>query len=96
MPLTQWRDIRKEYFNKMINDWVDVFRKWMDSGYEVGLYVIYKDLMDAKKGPRVIKKMANLLNEAGFSIVDDDDDLCCVWYNGVSAGNIREYHQNSK
>ncbi len=95
MPIDQWRKIRKEWFGKMMSEWVGAFTDWMNAGYEVGLYIVYEDLMDGQKGPKVLKEMANVLNEAGFSTVDDKD-LPCVWYNGIGAEHIREYHKNSQ
>ncbi len=92
--IEKWRESRDQWFHKFLDGYIDKLKSYTDLEYEVGLYIAYEDLMDAVEGPKVLKEIAKVLNEAGFETVEDDH-LSCVWYHAVGADNIMNYHNNS-
>ena len=93
-PIEDWRKSRDEWFDKSLNSTINELKSYTDFEYEVGLYIAYEDLMDVVKGPKVLKEISKVLNEAGFETVEDSH-LPCVWYDAVGADNIMNYHKNS-
>ena len=68
---------------------------WRDnSNYDVGLYIVYEDLMDENKGPDVLRRIATITREAGFTITIEDEDISCAWYNSLGEERVEQYRKN--
>ncbi len=91
-PIEEWRLLRDTYLTKMMGEWVSDIKDWMKADYEIGLYIVYEDLLDIQNGPNVVRQIANLLKEGGFSVVDDDH-IPCVWYTSIGEKKIQHYHK---
>jgi hypothetical protein len=93
VPIDEWRNVRDTYIEKMMDEWVDKITEWKKTDYDVGLYLVYEDLLDSVKGPGVVKQIGNLLHESGFEIVNEEQ-IPCVWYSAVGEAEIKQYQKN--
>lgn len=93
MKIENWRALRDEYLDGMIDGWIQHITDWKKTKYTLGMYIVYEDLMDYEKGPGVFKKMANVLNEGGFETVQSDDQIRCAWFMSLGKENIMKYHE---
>lgn len=100
-PEDDWQTVRDGWVKPMFVQWKNSIMAWRDSKYELGMYLIYEDLMDVQRGPKVLKKMAELFDEAGFDAEQDEEAIKCIWYNSIGRENIlyhkkmigHEYHE---
>jgi hypothetical protein len=78
-----WRGIRDEYFNVSLAGWMTTIRTWKNmSYYTIGTYVPYEHWLDPDRGPAVIQQIADVLQEAGFSVAPPQD-IPCIWYHST-------------
>ena len=92
MDIKTWRKTRDEWLTKMIDDWVGTINEWRKMpDFEIGLYVVYEDLMDPHQGPNVLREMAKVFREAGFSTIEDGK-IACAWLMSLGADNIQQHH----
>jgi hypothetical protein len=69
--IEQWRQLRDDWFDKMLDDWFHVLALWRDSSYKLGTYVVFEHLMDPSKGPKELMKVREVLGGAGFKVSDE-------------------------
>ena len=104
MKIDNWRNTRDVWIDKMMNDWVEQIVDWRkNEDYDAGLYVVYEDLMDAVRGPSVVREIAKVIQGAGFDTVaigdgdknnDNDDDIPCIWLNSLGQDSLELYQKN--
>jgi len=100
-PENDWQSVRDGWVKPMFVQWKNSIMAWRDSKYELGMYLIYEDLMDVNRGPKVLKNMAQLFDEAGFDTEQDEEAIKCIWYNSIGRENLlnhkkmlgHEYHE---
>lgn len=88
-----WMKYRDTYFNQLLNAWTESLKTWSETRYKLAMYLTYEDLMDINKGPKALKKLADILKQAGFDVVEADDAIKCIWFNAVGAEQIQRHHQ---
>lgn len=91
-PEDDWGETRDGWVERMWKQWKKSILEWKASKYDLGMYLVYEDLMDVRRGPKTLQKMAVLLQEAGFDVVDDEDAINCIWYNGIGKERL-EVHK---
>jgi hypothetical protein len=72
MNVETWRKTRDLYIEEAFGSWKSVITTWK-SGYDyykISMYLPYEHLMDAVKGPRLIQRLAQQLQSAGFNTVN--------------------------
>lgn len=85
MPIAYWRQIRDDWLEAAgVATWMSVLTTWknMTEYQGIGLYLPYEHLLDVKKGLAATSRLANMIRDAGFPVVDEDD-IACVWYRAV-------------
>ncbi len=86
-----WRAARDQWFEGMIDIWKKTLVTWNETkNYDIGMYLVYEDLYDIKRGPLLMKKLRSFLIEAGFNVAPDED-LNCIWYNAVGEDNLKRF-----
>merc|ERR1711884_182940 len=75
-PKDQWKSTRAEWLSKMVEEWIQNLRDWQNAPYEPALYIVYEDLIDPIKGPKVMKRMAKVLKDNGVETIEDKDIQC--------------------
>ena len=102
MTIESWRSTRKEWFEQMVEGWIAQIQEWRDSQFDIGMYIVYEDLMDPKRGPEVVRQLAKVFKQAGFDTIDigidddDDEQMTCAWMTSIVVESIKEYHANNK
>ena len=91
-PIDTWRQTRDNWIDGLFDGWLKVLREWKKSSYDVGVYLIYEDLMDIKKGPTALKGLRNLLEKDGFDTVTEDN-LGCIWYESIGRESLEQHHK---
>lgn len=111
-PLDEWRSNRDQFLSTGLFDgYVKQLRTWHDytsntatttlttssSYYTIGMYLVWENWMDPKRGPAELVRLARLLSKVGFPILIDDFDLdmaTCVWYRSIGGKEALErYHK---
>jgi hypothetical protein len=95
ITIESWRSTRKDWFEKMVEDWIKQIKEWRDSQFDIGMYIVYEDLMDPKRGPEVVRELAKVFKQAGFDTIDDEQ-IRCAWMTSIGVESIKEYHVNNK
>jgi len=90
-PEDEWASTRDGWVAPMFKQWKNSIHSWRDSKYELGMYLVYEDLMDVNRGPQALKKMAALFKEAGFDAESDEEAIQCIWYNGIGKESIENH-----
>jgi hypothetical protein len=84
----------------MVEGWITQIQEWRDSQFDIGMYIVYEDLMDPKRGPEVVRQLAKVFKQAGFDTIDididDDEQMTCAWMTSIVVESIKEYHANNK
>lgn len=98
VSVDEWREFRDLYALSTIKSWTHQIETWqnlMPSYYQVQLYLAYEHLMDYRRGPETIRKLAKVLKKAGFDTANADDDevATCIWYKGVGVDAIMQYER---
>ena len=75
LSIEDWRMLRDDWFDKMLDDWFNILALWRDSSYKIGAYVVFEHLMDPSKGPQELKKVRELFAEAGFDVAEEVSTL---------------------
>ncbi len=57
-----------ENYRTLLMDWRE------HENYNVGMYVVYEDLMDVTKGPNVLRDIGYFIKDAGFDVTLSLDD----------------------
>jgi len=92
MGEAQWRIMRDEHIEGLMKEWQSFFRAWKkDSSYKTGMYIVYEDLYDVDEGPKALKRLRNILHEAGF-IVAPEVDIPCIWFNAIGEDELQQNH----
>ena len=93
LPEENWREARDDWFEGMIELWKKTIVTWKETkNYDVGMYFVYEDLYDMKKGPLLMKNLRSFLIEAGFNVASEHE-LNCIWYNAVGEENLRRFRK---
>ena len=79
----------------MVEGWITQIQEWRDSQFDIGMYIVYEDLMDPKRGPEVVRQLAKVFKQAGFDTIDDEQ-IRCAWMTSIGVESIKEYHVNNK
>ena len=87
-----WRLARDVWGKDRVEGFKSHVNKWKESKLDLGMYLIYEEFFDPRKGPIIMKKLRSLLVEAGFKVVEEKD-LACAWYNAVGLENIQRYQK---
>ena len=85
-----WRSARDEWGKNVVEGFKNHVNKWNETKLDHGMYLVYEDFFDPKKGPIVMKKLRSLFVEAGFKVVEEKD-LACAWYNAIGLENLQRY-----
>jgi len=91
MSENEWRKNRDEYFNGLIREWVNFLETWKSSSYKTGMYLVHEELHDVNEGPKALKRLRNILLNAGF-VVAPEVDVPCIWFNTIGEDNIQQNH----
>jgi len=94
VEIDNWREARDTWFNAMMDGWIATINDWKESDYEAGIYIVYEHLMDIRKGPKVVRRIGEVLKQAGFDVVVDDEQISCVWFNALGKERIEQYHKS--
>lgn len=80
---SDWRSIRDEWGKGAFGGWKSVVTTWKQMReYDVALYVQYEALMDPERGPAELQRIADLLQQSGFSVAPKED-VPCIWYKVI-------------
>jgi len=71
-PEEDWKKLRDEYFESMVDDWKDLFVSWRKTKYNVGMYLVYEDLFRYSTGPDTLQTLGTFLRNAGFGVIIGD------------------------
>lgn len=85
VQIDDWRHFRDQWLEpNAIDGWKSIITTWKNmTEYDgVGLYLPYEHLMDVKKGPELVSKLAAVIRGAGFPVAPESD-VACVWYRAV-------------
>ncbi len=91
VPEEDWGETRDGWVERMWIQWKRSILEWRESQYELGMYLVYEDLMDVRRGPKTLMKLAGLLQEAGFDVVEDEEAISCIWYNGIGRNRLETH-----
>mmetsp|Transcript_14430 Transcript_14430/g.21163 ORF Transcript_14430/g.21163 Transcript_14430/m.21163 type:complete len:378 (-) Transcript_14430:67-1200(-) len=86
VAVDSWRKDRDLYFADGLQGWKDQIKEWkvsMKEVYNISMFIPFEHLVDATKGPELLKRLTKLLEDFGFPIVVADDDMPCVWYKAL-------------
>jgi len=89
-----WQQVRDDFFEYMVEEWLQTIRIWKRSDFKVEFYLEYEDLMDYTKGIKVLQKLRSLLQSSGFAIVPEED-IPCIWINSIGEERLRRYYNNN-
>jgi len=93
MSEESWQNMRDEYMSVLIEEWKAFFRAWKtDSNYTTGMYLVYEDLHNIDEGPKAVKRLRNILHNAGF-VVAPEVDVPCIWFNAIGEDQLQQYHE---
>lgn len=71
----EWRSFRDSWFNT--TGWKQSFVAWKQLNYyNISAYIPYEHMTDPVKGPEVVKKVAKVLQEAGYTTAPADQLPC--------------------
>jgi len=88
-----WQETRDKFLPIMIEEWKSVLKAWKESThYKVGMYLVYEDLMNERKGSDVLNTLRALFDSAGFSVAPKED-LTCIWYNAIGKERLEQYQK---
>ena len=94
-PVEDWRKFRDQWYKGVPEGYVSLIRTWKNlQHYDVGTYVQYEEMMDPKRGPQAMTRLANLLQASGFDVAPQED-LSCIWYQTIKPeyDRLKEYKQ---
>lgn len=90
--IENWVDFRDKYLHDFMQQWKESLTTWKKSRYKLATYLTYEELMDVQRGPRALKRVAGILKDAGFYVIEDDDAVNCIWYDAIGSEQIRRHH----
>eukprot|EP00977_Amphora_coffeiformis_P017260 scaffold5533_cov159-Amphora_coffeaeformis.AAC.16 len=90
VPKEEWISSRDEWVKSSFEAWKNFFTEWknMNDYYEIGMYVVYENLLDPDTGITVVERLAEQLKQAGLEIAPVEQ-IPCIWYQSVEP----EYHR---
>ena len=101
MPEENWKSLIDQYLKEDLwKNWKSIITAWQESKFDLGMYFVYEDIFSKEKGPRVLQKMALLLQEAGFEVpvLKDniegtvDEKMYCLWSSlEKPSGGVHDY-----
>mmetsp|Transcript_30197 Transcript_30197/g.46063 ORF Transcript_30197/g.46063 Transcript_30197/m.46063 type:complete len:341 (-) Transcript_30197:238-1260(-) len=93
MPLMEWRKSRDDSLENMWKQWKKQYLSWKNTEhYEIGMYLVYEDLMDPERGTQAITNVSQLLQKAGFATMPNED-MACLWYQTFGGDVLDQYYQ---
>ena len=88
----EWRTARDTWLKTQVEGFKSQVNRWKETKLDLGMYLVYEDLFDPKKGLIVMKKLRSLFVDEGFKVVEEKD-LACAWYNGIGLENLQRHQQ---
>jgi hypothetical protein len=84
-PENSWRSFRDQWFG--VHGWAQTIVDWKgltddNEYYKIAMIVQYEKLMDPIHGPKIVQRLGNLFQEAGFESTPliTLEDAKCIWY----------------
>lgn len=97
-----WKKLRDEYFESMVDNWKDFFVTWRKTKYNVGMYLVYEDLFRYSTGPDTLQTLGTFLRNAGFGVIigdgggdGGDDEILCLWHSIDPKNRMQERYSNN-
>lgn len=92
LPREEWRKVRDEWFDGMLESWEKLIVTWKATKYSVGMYLVYEDLLDIHAAMETMKNMMLFLIKEGFQVVPDEE-LDCIWFKAVGKDNLERFYK---
>lgn len=92
LPEKEWRRVRDEWFDGMLESWEKLIVTWKATKYNVGMYLVYEDLLDFDRGVETMKKLRLFLLKEGFEVIPQED-LGCIWFKAVGKDTLERYYR---
>jgi len=92
----EWIKFRDEYVGNdtnshLFNEWKSFITEWRDmKPYHVGGYLPYEHWIDEAKGPRLVRKLSQILEAEGFPILYNNTDKECLWHKHILAPTLED------
>jgi hypothetical protein len=93
LPQEEWRRVRDEWFDGMMESWKKLIISWKSTKYEVGMYFVYEDLFQIETGIETMKAIRLFLQQEGFQVVSEDE-LGCIWFDAIGKDDLERYRRN--
>lgn len=89
-----WRSNRDVWLSTVLGTWRDAIVEWNSlQKHNISFYVPYEHLLNKDRGPALVKRIAALLIDFGYSVATEDSDLKCIWYQNVGRTRLQQYHE---
>ena len=88
-----WMDERDKQFRNFMNDWIRMFKTWRDTSYTKAMYLAREEIMEISGGVKALQRLSNILKEAGFPVVLDED-IICVWKHIIGQEKVEQHRRN--
>jgi hypothetical protein len=95
LPEEQWRDVRDQWFDGMLEAWRNSIVTWSQTTYDLGMYLVFEDLFNMERGIGSMKKLRVFLQEAGFEVATEDE-LSCILYRAASKEDMLKKFQKRR
>lgn len=91
----EWKDSMRQWTKSSFEAWKNIITEWKQmQEYEIGMYVVYEELMDPETGVAVVHRLADLLRKRGLEIAPVEQ-IPCIWYRAVEPEyrRLAEFHK---
>jgi hypothetical protein len=86
----EWRKSRDQWFDGMLEAWKNSIVTWRETTYDLGMYLVFEDLFNMKRGTETMKKLRVFLLDAGFEVASEEE-LSCILFNVVGKDDLKQF-----